>query len=330
MYYHDGTRFYITLVDEDGNLLTNTKVIMSINGANYERTTGADGKTSLPLDLISGVYSLTVIYDGSTTYEKATATFKVNIKSTISAVNVTKIFRNDTQYYAKFLDNKGNPLVGAKVVFNINGVFYYRTTDSNGQAKLIINLNPAKYIITAEGPNGEKASNVVNVLPNMIGGDVTKYYRNGTQYKITLLDKKGNPAAGARVTFNINGVFYTRTADSNGVATLGINLPPGKYILTAQYEGAQISNNVEVLNTIASSDLVMSSSYRKKFTVTVLDDVGKVASGCELSFNIHGIMYYRVSNADGTASLNINLMPGIYLITTYYGTLAKSDYITIY
>lgn len=61
-----------------------------------------------------------------------------------------KMFRNNTQYYAIFTDSQGNFLKNKNIQFNINGVFYTRTTNDKGIAMMNINLNPGKYIITAK------------------------------------------------------------------------------------------------------------------------------------------------------------------------------------
>ena len=46
-------------------------------------------------------------------------------------------------------------------------------------------------------------------------------------------------------------------------------------------------------------------------------------------FNINGVFYYRETNADGIAKLNINLMAGEYIITSQYGQAMLSNKITI-
>ena len=76
-------------------------------------------------------------------------------------------------------------------------------------------------------------------------------------YVVSVLDGDGSPLAGSVVTFNINGVFYTKVTDENGFATLNINLKPGKYIVTAiTSNGLHISNSITVLSVISGEDLV--------------------------------------------------------------------------
>ena len=135
------------------------------------------------------------------------------------------------------------------VRFNINGVLYTRTTNASGQAKLNINLPQGEYIITAVNPeNGEMHTNNITVLSSITdNADLVKYYKNDSQYVVTVLGSDGNPVgAGENVTFNINGVFYTRTTNASGQAKLNINLNPGNYTITAQYKDCRVSNNIEV------------------------------------------------------------------------------------
>ena len=143
---------------------------------------------------------------------------------------------------------QGNLLKNVSVRFNINGVFYSRLTNDYGVARLNINLNPGEYILTAENPvTGELRSNLITVLPSIVENhDLNMYYRNGSQFIVRLLGSDGNAVSGEEVTFNINGVFYTRVSDSEGYARLNINLNPGNYIITAEHNGCRVSNNVLV------------------------------------------------------------------------------------
>ncbi len=71
-------------------------------------------------------------------------------------------------------------------------------------------------------------------------------YRDGTQFKATLVDGHGKPYVGQNLTFNINGVFYNRPTDSTGTAKLNINLMPGEYIITSSYNGSSIANKITI------------------------------------------------------------------------------------
>ena len=131
---------------------------------------------------------------------------------------------------------------------NINGVFYTKITNEKGIATQNINLLPGKYIITSTNTaTGESISNTIIVKPNMDQNtDLVKYYKNGTQYNVRALDGQGNPLANQEITFNINGVFYHRTTDENGMASLNIRLNPGKYIITSIWNEYQIGNNITI------------------------------------------------------------------------------------
>ena len=246
--------------------------------------------------------------------------------------NITKIFRNGTNYEASFLDKKGNKApAGEKVSININGVFYHRTIKSDGSISFALNLEQGTYVLTLTNPyTGEEISNTVKILPNIVENkDLTKYYRNGSQFTFKLLDDKGKPAAGQKASININGVFYSRTTNDKGIATFQINLEPGTYILTIEYKGCRVSNKVTVLSVIKSSDIKMKYQDGTRFKVTILDGVGKPYAKQNVTFNINGVFYYRTTTDDGSTSLAINLMAGEYIITTTYNSLNVSNRVTI-
>ena len=61
---------------------------------------------------------------------------------------MTKKYGSSDQFVATLLDGQGKSYANQTVQFNINGIFYQRTTDNNGKARLNINLMPREYIIT--------------------------------------------------------------------------------------------------------------------------------------------------------------------------------------
>ncbi|WP_365907109.1 adhesin [uncultured Methanobrevibacter sp.] len=328
LFFRNGTKFSAIFLDEDGNPLANTNITFIINGVNYTRATDAKGVASIAINLAAGEYSVKSINPAT----NESVINNLTVISTISAGNIIKLYKNGTQYYATFVDGQGNVLVNKTVKFNINGVFYQRDTDENGTARLNINLYPGEYILTAYNPiNNEAIASNITVISTINGSDIKKYYRNGTQYTATLVDSNGNILANKTVRLNINGVFYNRTTNENGTVTLNINLMPGNYTITVYNptNGEENSNNVLVLSKLVAKDVKMDYQSGGKYSVTVLDDQGNTLANKTVKLNIHGVFYERVTNENGTAYLNINLIPGVYTCTAYYGDSVTSSQVTV-
>ena len=331
MYYKDGTRFAVVLKDINGNPLANMDVIISINGRNYVKQSDENGTASLGLNLESKNYTVVTTFGGNSKYFGTRSNNTVSILSTLLSKDIVKYYRNGTQFYATVLDFKGNPLANTTVMFNINGVFYNKTTDENGTAKLNIWLRPGKYIITIFNlVTGEQAGNNVTVLSKIVENyDLVKYYKNASKFSVKILDSQGYPVEGTIVTFNINGVFYYKETDSNGIASLAINLRPGKYVITTMYGQYDVGNNVTVLPTLQTSDLKMKYLDGSAFNARVVDGQGNPLANQIVKFNVNGVFYNKVTNDEGIASLNIRLMKGEYIITSIYNGFETGNTIKI-
>ena len=330
MIYKDGTRMVAVLTDYKSNPIANATVYFSINGVTYVRTTDVNGSASIGLNLGSGVYGASVYYNGSDMYDKVSKNITVTINPTVLADDLVKMYKNATKFSAKFTDSTGKALVNSDVRFNINGVFYTRTTDANGVASLAINLRPGDYILTAYNPvNGEQKGVNITVKSLIVQNDLTKYYLNASRFQATIYNKDGSLAVNKNVTFNINGVFYIRTTDSNGVVSLAINLRPGDYIITTIFDGLDIGNKVTVLPTLVTKDLNMKYLDGSNFTAQVLDGKGTPLANQTVSFNVNGVFYHRITNEDGIASLRIRLMSGEYIITSYWNNFQTGNTIKI-
>ena len=330
MIYHDGTRFIATLTDKQENPIRDAPIEITINGKTYTKTTDEKGVVSLGLSLDSGIYTVTVNFKGLLNYTPITKQAKVTIEPTVKGLDVVKMFRNNTQYYAIFTDSQGNPLKNKDVQFNINGVFYTKTTNDKGIAMMGINLNPGKYVITAINlVTGEQSGNNITVKSLIVQNDLTKYYLNASRFQTTIYNKDGSLAANKEVTFNINGVFYTKKTDNNGVASLGISLRPGEYIITTMVDGLSIGNKVNVLPTLITKNLNMKYLDGSSFTAQTLDGQGKPLANQNVSFNVNGVFYHTLTDNNGIAKLGIRLMAGEYIITSYWNDFQTGNTIKI-
>lgn len=330
MFYRDGTRMVAILTDIKGNPIANATVYFTINGKTYARTTDTNGTASLAINLISKIYNATILYNGSDIYDKFSKNITVTVNPTILANDTVLMYMDGTVFVAKFLDKTGKALTNASVKFNINGVFYTRITDNDGVAKLNIRLRPGSYILTAyNNVTGEEKGFDITVKSLIVANDLTKYYLNATRFEATIYNKNGTLAINKNVTFNINGVFYTRQTNENGVVGLNINLRPGNYIITTMFDGLAIGNNINVLPTLVTNDLSMKYLDGSKFTAQTLDGQGNPLANQNVSFNINGVLYHRVTDKDGMASLNIRLMSGDYIITSYWNDFQVGNTVKI-
>ena len=331
MIYHDGTRFVATLTDKQGNPIGGAAIEITINGRSYDKITDEKGSVSLGLNLDSGIYSVVVKFKGLLNYTPITKHANVTIEPTVKGLDVVKMFRNNTQYYAIFTDSQGNFLKNKNIQFNINGVFYTRTTNDKGIAMMNINLNPGKYIITAKNlVTGEQSGNNITVKSLIVQKDLTKHYLNASKFQTTIYNKDGSLAVNKEVTFNINGVLYTRKTDSKGAASLAINLRPGEYIITTMFDGLSIGNKVKVLPTLVTHDLNMKYMDGSRFTAQTLDGQGKPLANQNVSFNVNGVFYHRITDNKGIAKLNIRLMAGEYIITSSWNNFQTGNTIRIF
>ena len=323
-------------VPEDGT----GNVIVTINGTDYKGTVvNGTAKVIIP-GLDEGSYKVVTFYTGDNKYDSmvvnGTITVNKNTKTTLTMDNLVKYFNGPQKLMAKLVDGFGNPIANATVYFTINGKVYARITDENGTASIAIRLLPGEYKASAlfNGTDDYDMAAVnasVLVKNTILGNDTTLYFRNGTQYVAKFLDSNGKALANTDVKFNINGVFYTRVTDENGIARLNIRLDPASYIITAYnpVTGEQKANNITVLPRIIAKDLSMKYLDGSSFNATLVDGQGKAISGVNITFNINGVFYHRTTNADGVTKLNIRLMPGEYIITSMYDECWASNKIII-
>lgn len=80
----------------------------------------------------------------------------------------------------------------------------------------------------------------------MVTSDLVMKYHDGSQFVAKTLDGQGNPAPHKEVSFNINGILYSRLTNDVGEAAITVNLQPGEYIITSQYGQESNSNKITI------------------------------------------------------------------------------------
>ena len=244
--------------------------------------------------------------------------------------DLSMYYKNGSRYEVsiyqdgKIINSQNND---SKVIFNVNGVNYTKEL-VNGKASIGINLNPGNYTITTfyHYTDGlATKTNNIEVLSTIQANDVVKFFRNGTQYCAKFLDGCGSPLVNASVTFNINGVFYKKQTDDNGMARLNINLFPGEYILTAIHlNGEEKANIIKVLTTISADDISLIENKSGVFVLKTHDGARNV------SITINGVEYIVQTDDGGVATLNVSLSKGNHAVLSKNLNSGEEIFNTIY
>lgn len=135
----------------------------------------------------------------------------------------------------------------------------------------------------------------------------------GKDYSVTLKDKNGKVLSGKKVIFTFNGNNYTKTTNSNGIASLNLKAKAAKYTIAVffagddSYESSSLSDKV----TISKASTKIASSTKsavrgKSYSVALKDQDGKAVSSKKVIFKFNGKTYDKTTNSKGIASLKIN------------------------
>ena len=332
MYYKDGSKFSVSLKDENKKAISDVKVKITIAGKTYTQTTNKQGTASLNLNLKSGSYDVLTNFDGDDKYEKQTAKNTVKITSTIKCGDLKKVYKNSAKYSATFYDKKGNLLKNTIIQFEICNKIYNVKTDNNGVGRLNINLKPGKYTVAPiNTKTSEKVTKTITILPFIIENtDLVKYYGNSKEYRVKIIDSNGKTVGnGKEVTFNVNGKNYKKTTDKNGYAKINVNLNPGIYTIKTSYGGCGVSNKITIKSLIETKDLTMNYDEWQKFSVKIVNSQGNPAKNQKVTLKICGKTYTRTTDNNGRCSLDINLGVGNYNIVTEYGNLKTTNAIKV-
>ena len=253
--------------------------------------------------------------------------FKSNKKNgKIITKDLSKQFGEKTPLEIGVYNEDNTPIVEKTVVIDINDVKYSRKTDSDGIARLNINLPvksyDAKIEFSDENYNYTNAFCKVTVNPVLTTQDMKMTEHDGSQFIAIASSVTGVRLAGVPLTFKINGKSYERTTDMVGEAKLNINLAKGDYdIITSSYQVIKkntihIDERPKKVTTMEGVNISKAFSDPLPYQCAVYDDAGRIAGTVDITVN--GKTYERTPDETGLYKLNIRLNPGTYQITAKY------------
>ena len=304
----------------------NNKLISSNN------VTGLTISKSITVDESKSFYNISVIYKGNNKYANSSNSAILRISSipletVIISKDLTKYYKNGSQFDVVLKDVLGNVLVGKIVKITINGVTYNKITNDKGEARLSINLFSGVYNITVlfeDDDNYVKSLNTNKIV--VLSKIITKFVDNN-KFIVKLVHDDGTPKTNASLAIIANGVQYNRFTNGSGEARLNVRLNPNNYIFAVTDGQEVVSSSVNVLSTIETSDISMFYKDGTKYSVKLCDLDGNIMPNKNVAITINGVTYNKVTDSNGVAYLNINLNPGVYGISASYD--GKTVYNTI-
>lgn len=346
--FSDDYAFILNETDSFDSLISDSKAI-------YYAFTNESSISRLKINLPVGKYALLTVFGGDKWYNTSCLITNLTIYGEESKLEANQniIIKESGYYTVRLLDSNGNPIAGESINITVNGKSYSRMTDSNGEARLEINLAYGNYTIVSKFKgninytSSELSSNLYVVdadykYPSVLRLNSSEIYRSQGYYEVILTGINNESLVHRNIIVNVNGTNYTIRTNNDGVAHLDYDFTIGTYIVTAYFAGdndyqySSITSTLTVVSENAATTFLNSSVYyvlKGKggfYTVSLLDKLGNPIAGQRIYFNLNNKEYSNITDKKGNANLIINLNPGSYDInSTFRGTdvlFASSTY----
>ena len=165
--------------------------------------------------------------------------------------------------------------------------------------------------------------------------NVKMYFKDGTNFKITVKDEKNHALNNAKVKIEVEGYAMTAKTNPNGEIFLTVAMNPGKHNVlitfdeTSKYTKATEKSTITVKSTIKSNDLTKFYKKPTKYSAKFYNAKGKALKKTSVKFKLNGKSYSVKTNNKGIGSLTVDLKPGIYKITAKNSKTSESTTKTI-
>ncbi|MBQ6512916.1 right-handed parallel beta-helix repeat-containing protein, partial [Methanobrevibacter sp.] len=342
--YNSDAVIVATLKDAYGTAMCDVNVVINVGNINEILTTDERGEASLSTNgLNPGNYTAVISYAGNDIYASSSKSINVKINkyiSTLISQDVTVDYGDENgELAAGLFDNAtGAPIVGADVIFSINGNDNTVKTDSEGQAKVsTVDLAPGNYtaVISFNGNTlYNEASTSANVAVTNIPTSINAVYdEDAKELTATLINNvTGQAIKNANVRFIVGDKKYTVKTDASGNAVYSTaNLDGGTYTITASYEGnskySPSSASVDVIIKARTAVSLDFNNGAREIVATLINDVtGQAIKNANVRFEVNGVKSTVKSDDNGQAKVSVaNLALGTYEASASY--IGNSKYI---
>ena len=302
------------VVGEGGNKISNAKVVININGKQYEKVTDKYGRFFI-VGLSEGNGEVAVSKNG---YSNSSESFSIKVAET---TNLTiKLGSGSVQGIVK--DTEGNLLEGVNIYANIDGDKISTVSKENGTYMLTDLPEGKNFTIYAE-KKGYESSNVsgVDVANNEITKDVNITLKvNSGEISGVIADNKGRVVDGATIVLTSkDGKKYSVATDNSGKYIIKYVLSDTNYKITVSKKG-YTENSLEGITiengkTTSNVDIIMQANFGSIKGVIVDSNNLRIA-GAEIKLSRNGLEVKKVSSDEnGIFEISDILDNSDYLIT---------------
>ena len=330
--YGDSANLIITLKDNKNAPLKGNDISINLNGKDFTVKTGNDGKAILPIDLLPGKYTAKIRFNEDNIYLASSVSSNIvvnKVATALSANDINIVYGNSANLIITLKDNKNALLKGKDISINLNGNDFTVKTGNDGVATLPVDLIPGTYIakIRFNGDNIYLASSVSsNIVVNKVAtalsaNDINIIYSDSANLTITLKDSNNAPLKGKDISISLTDNDYALKTDNDGVATLPIDLLPGKYAAKIKFNEdriylpslAEANISVDKVSTVLSSNSInMVYDDSENLIVTLKDSKGNAISGKSVTVRLNDDVFTKKTNAKGRVVLGVSEPAGKY------------------
>ncbi len=234
----------------------------------------------------------------------------------------------DGTYYSVAVKCNGDPVSYEPVDFYVDDKFYGSDyTDDDGNAGVYLSDLDLGYHTISTVLNNTPDINSINFITvyddssfKLVGYNLKKYYGASNRFTVKLT-ADGNPVSGRLVDVTVSKHTYTIETNENGIASLAINLGPGKYIVTSKSHGKTVRNTINVLKMPSKFKILSGYKIKKGsyFSVKLLDKNNRIIKGKKVVLRINGKNNVVKTGSDGIAKFKIDVYPKTYKISISMG-----------
>ena len=331
-------QFNVTLIDQNGKVITNKEISISIGSEIYDVRTNSEGIASINLSLTEGKYTAIINSEKTDNYAKATANATITVKQPKADIDISAVYNSANKEIIATLTNNatGKAIANAKVQVDINGETTTAKTNTKGKAVIsTADLPTDTYTATISYAGNSKYNPASTNITFTTKADIiiSDIYGNSHELTATLINgATGKAISGASVVVDINGVSTTVKSNSKGQIKADVPELSGgdtytatiSYKGNAKYNAASASAAIELTKT----NMVITAKYdnsNNQIVATVTNaDTGKAVTNTNVKVSLNGVTTTVKSNSKGQAIVSTaNLAPGTYIAILSYQGNAK-------